>query len=78
MNGVSLALRGPLSLVFRSFSHDPGRGLPEVLAGLALFGRLLRTGVCSLFQLIGLALCFIGFCALFCHAYSLPQRAERG
>jgi hypothetical protein len=39
---------------------------------------LLRTGVCSLFQLIGLALCFIGFCTLSCHAYSLPQRAERG
>jgi len=46
--------------------------------GFALFGRLLRTGVCSRFQLMGLALCFIDLCTLFCHAYSLPQRAERG
>jgi len=39
---------------------------------------LLWAGVCSLFQLIGLALCFIGFCTLFCHAYSLPQPGEVG
>jgi hypothetical protein len=51
-----------LRLVLCRFSHDPGSGLAEVLAGLALFGRLRWAGVCSHFQLIGLALCFVGFC----------------
>jgi hypothetical protein len=50
---------------------------PE-LFGLGLLRRLLWAGVCSLFQLIGLALCIIDFCTLFCHAYSLPQRGEPG
>ena len=60
-------------LLFGSFSHDPGSGLAEVLPGFGLLRRLLWVGVCSLFQLIGLALYFIGFCTLVRHVDSFPQ-----
>src|SRR5271157_426945 len=60
-------------LLFGSSSHDPGSGWAEVLPGFGLLGRLLWVGVCSLFQLTGLALFFIGFCTLVCHVDSFPQ-----
>jgi hypothetical protein len=60
------------SLFLSSFSDDPSSGLAEILR-FGLLRRLLRTGLCSLFYLIGLALCFIGFCTLFRHTHSFPQ-----
>jgi len=49
-----------------------------VLTESALLGRLLGAGVGSLFQLIGLALRFLEFGALLCHAHSLTQAGEIG
>ncbi len=49
------------SLLVGSFSRDPGSGLAEVLA-LRCF--LLRCWMASfLFELVGLPLCFVGFCS---------------
>jgi len=55
-------------------TSNPSSGLAEILTWF-LF-RPLRTWLtCLLFQSVGLALCFIGFGTLLCHAHSFPQTA---
>jgi hypothetical protein len=49
---------------FRRFSHDPGSGWAEVLAGRALLRSLLWPRFGSLFNSIGLSQRFVGFCSL--------------
>jgi hypothetical protein len=46
--------------------------LPAHLARLLLLRSLLWAGLSSLFHLIGLAQCLIGFCTSLCHAHSFP------
>src|SRR5208282_1045600 len=60
-------------LVFCCFPDDASSRLAEILARFRLRRRLLWADVCALFQLVRLALCSVGFCALLCHADSFPQ-----
>ncbi len=54
-----------------SFFHNPHSGLAEVLAGNALFRRLVGAGICSLFELVGLPLRLVEFGAFLRHTNSL-------
>jgi len=57
--------------LFRGFAHDPRSGLCEVLALRFLLHRAWVAGL--LFELIGLPLCSVGFCAFLCHVNSLRR-----